>query len=295
MNKEDINVSSTHISLNYGDYIIDSSGTTEQVAYVDYVAKMVIAIPIDCEPVVGDLSSCSRTSIITFDDIVSDYQKVLEDTDTIKTTNGDISIKTGDAIINNGRLLQVIDVAYDSGLVDISEYGDEYTISLADIESVEHIDSVTQIITTNPRKNRLIIIANGINPHSCDKEDKDDYVAVSNNSPRVGDFIVDSDGNKYKVGMVDYHNLFIVAISKDGGQHTIHFDKFSEGQYSKVLNKVGISTKIGDEITGAEGNKYKVVGIDYNDYEVIVRSADGEEFTFNLDGFESGVYKKVLK
>lgn len=230
MKKEDINVSSTHISLNYGDYIIDSSGTTEQVAYVDYVAKMVIAIPIDCEPVVGDLSSCSRTSIITFDDIVSDYQKVLKDTDAIKTTNGDISIKTGDAVINNGRLLQVIDVAYDSGLVDISEYGDEYTISLADIDSVDYIDSVTQVVTTNPRKNRLIIIANGLNSHSSVKEVKD------NNSPRIG-----------------------------------------------------------DEITGAEGNKYVVVCIDYNDCEVTVSSADGEEFSFNLDGFDSSVYKKVLK
>lgn len=240
MNKEDIKTINAYISLNPGDYIIDSLGKIEEVAYIDYVAKMVVAIAVARESLIGDLSFRSRATIITFDDIVSHYNKTvdchMDDTDTIKTTNGDLSIKAGDAIINNGRVLEVIGVAYDSGLVDINENGDEYTISLADIESVERIDSVTQVVTTNPRKNRLIIIANGINSHSSVKEIKDDYVSIDNNAP-----------------------------------------------------------KIGDEITGAEGNKYVVVCIDYNDCEVTVRSASGEEFGFNLDGFDSSVCKKVLK
>lgn len=319
MNKEDIKTISDYISLNLGDSIIDNLGKIEEVSYIDYEARTVVAIAVARESLIGDLSFRSRATIITFDDIVyhykkvliaanginphscdynqrsnkmkkedinvtsthislligdniigstgtqykvvdidystgmlsisencnnynitfdtiaiGDYKKVLEDTDIINTTNGAISIKIGDAIINNGRLLEVTTVAYDSGLVDINEYGDEYTISLADIESVEYIDSVTQIVVTNPRKNRLIIIANGINPRSCDKEDKDNYVSISDNSPKINDFIVDSDGNEYKVDMVDYGNLFIVAISKDGEQRTIHFDKFSSGEYSKV-------------------------------------------------------------
>lgn len=290
MKTEDINVISTHISLFVGDNIIGSTGTQYKVVDIDYNTGM-LTIRVNF----SDYN-------ITFDAIaIGDYKKVLEDTNIIKTTNGDISIKTGDAIINNGRLLKVTTVAYDSGLVDINENGDEYTISLADIHAVDYIDSVTQIVTTNPRKNRLIIIANGLNSHSSIKEVKDDYVALANNSPRVGDSIVDSDGNKYKVGLVDYDNLFIVAISKDDEQHTINFDEFSSGEYSKATNssvKEGEdnnSPKIGDEITGAEGNKYKVVCIDYNNCEVIVRSTDGEEFGFNIDGLESSVYKKVLK
>lgn len=151
MNKEDIKTINAYISLNPGDCIIDSLGKIEEVAYIDYVAKMVVAIAVARESLIGDLSFRSRATIITFDDIICHYQKVL-------------------------------------------------------------------------------IPADSIEPHSCVKEVKD------NNSP-----------------------------------------------------------KIGDEITGAEGNKYVVVCIDYNDCEVTVRSTDGEEITFNLDGFDSSVYKKVLK
>lgn len=240
MNKEDIKTINAYISLNPGDCIIDSLGKIEEVAYIDYVAKMVVAIAVARESLIGDLSFRSRATIITFDDIICHYQKTVDyhmgDTDTIKTTNGDLSIKAGDAIVNNGRVLEVTGVAYDSCIVDINENGDKYAISLADIESVERIDSVTQIATIGSSKNRLIIITNGFNSHSSIKEVKDDCVSVGDNSP-----------------------------------------------------------KIGDEITGAEGNKYKVVCIDYNDCEVTVRSTDGEEITFNLDGFDSSVYKKVLK
>lgn len=371
MKKEDINVTSTHISLLVGDTIVGSTGTQYKVVDIDYGTGM-LTIRVN-------FSNYN----ITFDAIaIGDYKKVLEDTNIIQTTNGDISLKTGDAIINNGRLLKVTTVAYDSGLVDINENGDEYTISLADIDTVLRIDSVTQIVTTNPRKNRLIIIANGLNSHSCVKEDEDiefeniytvratislevgdvitdrtrnkynvdaieydnamvfcskddesytfpfvaftegnymkvvnstvkgvtdDYPASVDSSLRVGNEIIDANGDRYKVTMVDYNNSSITAVSEDGEELSFSFYGFACSDYKKVLNSsvkeckdnyVAVddnSPKIGDEITGAEGNKYKVVCIDYNDCTVTVKSTDGEEFEFNLDVFGSSVYKKVLK
>lgn len=224
MRKEDINVASTHISLFVGDTIVGSTGNEYKVVDIDYDTGML------------SISENCNNYNITFDTItIGDYKKVLEDTNIIKTTNGDISIKTGDAIINNGRLLEVITVAYDSGLVDINENGDEYTISLADIDAVDYIDSITQIVTTNPRKNRLIIIANGLNSHSCDKADEADYVAVANDSPKIGDEITGASGaNPYKVVEIDYNNSLVITEGVDGERYNFHFGGFESGKYKVV-------------------------------------------------------------
>ncbi len=76
--KEGISAVKASISLIAGDYIIDNTGTIEEVSYIDYTHHIVVAIAVECETVVGDLSSRSRASIISFDTIVSDYEKVTQ-------------------------------------------------------------------------------------------------------------------------------------------------------------------------------------------------------------------------
>ncbi len=61
------------------------------------------------------------------------------------------------------------------------------------------------------------------------------------------------------------------------------------GDYVAVAD---CSTKAGDEIIDADGNHYRVDGIDYDNVEVFC--SDGEEsYTFPFAAFEDGYYKVV--
>ncbi len=63
-----------------------------------------------------------------------------------------------------------------------------------------------------------------------------EYVAVANGSPNVGDDIIDADGNKYRVDGIDYTSCFIVAISVTGERCIIPFSGIISGEYEKVVH-----------------------------------------------------------
>ncbi len=62
-----------------------------------------------------------------------------------------------------------------------------------------------------------------------------DYVAVANSLPHVGDEIVsDLTGNHYKIVGVDYDNCSFNATSLSGERYLFSFDGFEGRVYNKV-------------------------------------------------------------
>ncbi len=64
----------------------------------------------------------------------------------------------------------------------------------------------------------------------------DDYVAIADGSPNIGDDIIDADGNKYRVDGIDYTSCFLVAISTTGERCIISFSGIISGEYEKVVH-----------------------------------------------------------
>ncbi len=65
-----------------------------------------------------------------------------------------------------------------------------------------------------------------------------EYVAVADSSPKVGDEIIDSEGNKYDVVEINYVRCMLDAVSTDGKKFRIPFRRFVSGEYNKVVHQM---------------------------------------------------------
>ncbi len=63
-----------------------------------------------------------------------------------------------------------------------------------------------------------------------------EYVAVADSSPKVGDEIIDSEGTKYEVVEINYVRCMLDAVSTDCKKFRIPFRRFVSGEYNKVVH-----------------------------------------------------------
>ncbi len=61
-----------------------------------------------------------------------------------------------------------------------------------------------------------------------------EYVAVADISPKVGDYIVDTHGTQFRVDGIDYVNCTLDAITRGCERSTFPFSGFISGEYKKV-------------------------------------------------------------
>lgn len=116
---EKIQAMLTEITLVEGDTIIGFLSCEHKVVYIDYIRKMVVIAS-------GDGS----VDVLSFDDIVGGYHRVVEDIEfgNIYSVRATISLDVGDVIVDgDGKQYNVDDIEYDNVTVFCSQGEECYT------------------------------------------------------------------------------------------------------------------------------------------------------------------------